>query len=191
MSRGLFDGIAPVYGLFYDWQKNYYSRVFENKLPFVLQEGSAVLDVGCGTGALLSLLHDHGFEVSGVDQSERMLAIARRKNPAIHFEQADLLLGLPYDDGAFDYTIASYVAHGLDSEKRIRMYHEMKRVTKRAVLIFDYNDKRTLLTSLVEWLEGGDYFGFIRQANTEMRTQFSGVEVIDLGGKAALYLCRP
>lgn len=190
MSLHLFNTIAPVYGLFYDWQKNHYKVVFE-QLPFALEKGARVLDVGCGTGAMASMLHEFGYSVQGVDQSERMLEVARRRNPKLNFQQADLLGGLPFGEAAFQYSVASYVAHGLQAHKRLRMYEEMKRVTERTVLIFDYNDKRAVLTSFVEWLEGGDYFGFIRQAAQEMRTQFREVQVIELGGRAALYVCSP
>jgi SAM-dependent methyltransferase len=45
--------------------------------------GGAVLEVGCGTGRITVPLAQAGLEVTGVDLSEAMLAIARRKFAAL------------------------------------------------------------------------------------------------------------
>lgn len=39
----------------------------------------SVLDIGCGTGCLASLLCENGFEVTGLDPAEASLEIARKK----------------------------------------------------------------------------------------------------------------
>jgi ubiquinone/menaquinone biosynthesis C-methylase UbiE len=84
-----------------------------------------VLDIGCGTGALASILAAHfGCEVAGVDPSEGMLAQARDKLP-----DADIRLGvaeeLPFADGRFDATLMTMVAHHVD---RVRAFAEARRV---------------------------------------------------------------
>ena len=87
--------------------------------------GKRVLDVGCGTGANLSVLTQHfGCTPAGVDSSEGMLAEARQKLP-----DADLRLGvaeqLPFDDASFDAAWMSLVVHLLD---RPRAFAEARRV---------------------------------------------------------------
>lgn len=42
-----------------------------------------VLDIGCGTGAMALLLNDVGYQVSGIDLSEEMLAIAAARIEAV------------------------------------------------------------------------------------------------------------
>ncbi|MBP1554489.1 MAG: class I SAM-dependent methyltransferase [Oscillospiraceae bacterium] len=40
-----------------------------------------VLDAGCGTGTLMSLLAQKGYDMIGIDSSEEMLSVAMEKNP--------------------------------------------------------------------------------------------------------------
>jgi SAM-dependent methyltransferase len=66
-----------------------------------LKPGQLVLDVGCGVGAFLRLVSDRGAKGSGLDASEALLELARRRVP-----DADLRVGemeaLPYEDDTFD-----------------------------------------------------------------------------------------
>ena len=63
------------------------------------REGMDVLDVGCGTGIQLASYQEAGCRVSGIDASQAMLNVARRRLG----ERADLQLGdaarMPYPDG--------------------------------------------------------------------------------------------
>jgi len=200
-SSLLFNLIAPVYGLFYEAQKTRFAEVIENvEEELDLSSFETIIDIGCGTGALCSVLNDKGLTVTGLDPAKKMLEIAMNKpeNKNVRFIYGDVLEGLPFDDNSFDVAIASYVAHGLEAEERKRMYAEMGRVTNKWVVIYDYNDKRSLLISAIEWLEGGDYFHFIRNAEPEMRdcisemkSCFSEVKVINVDTRAAWYICKP
>ncbi len=63
--------------------------------------GDTLLDVACGSGLALELASLRGALCAGIDASERLVAVARDRNP-----DADLRVGdmraLPWDDGAFD-----------------------------------------------------------------------------------------
>ncbi len=193
-SDSIFNFIAPIYGLFYPWQKRRFVRIIDfAKDAFDLTACQSVLDVGCGTGALASVLHAKGLRVVGVDSAQKMLAFAKRQpeNKSIHFVQASVLEKLPFADRCFDVSIASYVAHGMGAEDRLRMYREMNRVSRLAVIIHDYNENRFLFTSFVEKLEGGDYFRFIREAKTEMERYFADVTIIPVSPRASWYICTP
>ncbi len=200
-SESVFNSIAPIYGLFYQRQKKGFSRMLgiaEKELG--LSSFKTILDVGCGTGALCAVLSEKGFTVTGVDSAEKMLSVARKKpeNSSVRFVSTNILEKLAFDDKSYDISIASYVAHGMNTGDRSLMYSEMGRVTKSAVLIYDYNQKRSLLTSVIEWLEGGHYFNFIKNPESEMmncvhelRKCFEKVKVVDIGARSALYVCTP
>jgi SAM-dependent methyltransferase len=55
-----------------------------------LPPGAPVLDLCCGTGLIAGHLDSLGFQVSGVDESARMLEIARVNAPRARFQQADM-----------------------------------------------------------------------------------------------------
>jgi len=197
----LFNAIAPVYGLFYNRQKKRYIEVLNSvAAQFDLNSYKSILDVGCGTGSLCSVLNERGLSVTGIDPAKNMLSIANRQseNKNILFLQANALEQLPFADKSFDLSIASYVAHGLQKSERVKLYSEMLRVTKSKVIIYDYNLKRSLMTSLVEWLEQGDYFQFIKNPKVEMENCvsemakcFSEVKVIEVDTRASWYVCTP
>jgi len=66
-----------------------------------LEGGQAVLDVGCGVGAFLRLVAERGGVPSGVDASEALIAVARRRLPTADLRVGDME-ALPYADDAFD-----------------------------------------------------------------------------------------
>lgn len=73
----------------------------------------SILDVGCGTGALLSMIHEQRREahLCGVDLSEQMIEIAKAKLP----QGADLRVSdsekLPFAAGSFDVLMCTFSFH--------------------------------------------------------------------------------
>lgn len=193
-SEPLFDAIAPLYGLFYGWQKRKYHEILEAQAEGLdLGAYESILDVGCGTGAFSAALAELGLEVTGLEPSRKMLAVARKKThgSGIRLERGHSTEGLPYADKAFEVSVAAFVAHGMDAVGRRELFLEMNRVSRDLVLFHDYNALRRPLTDLVEWLERGDYFRFILDGEKEMREVFQEVRVLPVGGQAAWYICTP
>ncbi len=189
----LFDRIAGIYGLFFDYQKRKYGRLLDriyNELDFFQYRDA--IDFGCGTGALCSELLRRGFRVTGVDSSIEMLQVAKKKlnGVSVNLVSADIVRGVPFEDKSFDVSITSFVAHGLPSADRKALYAEMQRVTKHMILIYDYNEKRSFLTNIAERLEGGDYFNFIKNVKTEMNESFHNLRVINLGDHSSCYVVK-
>lgn len=200
-SNLLFNFIAPIYGLFYNYQKNRYNKVInEVKDKINLNRYENIIDIGCGTGALCSVFKSKGLDVTGVDSAIKMINISKNKpeNAGIEFLQGNVLEGLPFEDKSFDLSISSYVAHGLKPPERQKMYAEMSRITKSYVIIHDYNDRKSILTSIIEWLEGGNYFSFIKDPEQEMKNCltdmvncFEEVTVIPIDPGTNWYVCKP
>lgn len=66
-----------------------------------LRPGQLVLDIGCGVGAFLRLVADGGGRPFGLDASEALIELARRRLPEIDLRVGEME-ALPYEDGAFD-----------------------------------------------------------------------------------------
>lgn len=193
----LFNRVAGVFGLFFRWQVKNYRRILhrvQEDIDFSAYESA--IDIGCGTGALCKVMQEYGLEVTGLDTAEAMLAIAERKvgkpgtgAPAIRFVHGDVLSGIPFPEKSFDFATAAFVAHGMLPQDRQLLYSEMGRVAKQAVILIDYNERRSLPVDIVERLEGGDYFNFIESVQDELRERFRNVRVRAGGRNSSVYIC--
>ncbi len=181
-------------GWFFNSQVEYYRKVLAILKEHIdLGNYIKFLDVGCGTGALCYVLREAGFEVSGVEVSAGMLAQAmkRLKNTDIKAYKINPGEGFPFEDNFFDVVTASYVAHGIKKKEREILYKEMSRVAKHYVILHDYNQNRDFFTSFVEWLEGGDYFNFVKEVKKELKENFKVEKMVDVSSKASLYILQP
>lgn len=92
--------------------------------------GDAVLDVGCGTGALtVAAAATVGPEgrVTGLDANPEMLAAARRKPGAIEW-RVGRAEALPFEDATFDAVVSQFAMMFFDD--RPRALSEMMRVLR-------------------------------------------------------------
>ena len=89
------------------------------------------LDVACGTGWLTQHL---GGEVTGLDTSESMVAIAAERIPEARFVVGDAL-ALPFADDAFDRVLTGHFYGHLENEERRRFVDESRRVAPELVVV--------------------------------------------------------
>jgi len=106
-------------------------------------EKPRVLDVCCGTGAVLLAFAGHTPRGSffGCDFSRGMLLAARQKDPAgkVFFIQGNAAR-LPFADDAFHAVSCSHALYELKGEDRVEALYEMKRVVRGdgVVLIMEH-----------------------------------------------------
>ncbi len=183
----LFEWIAPFYAWFYTYQRKGYQKSLERLIQHLDFQALSALDVGCGTGALTHEL-SHYFNVSGVDGSTKMIQQAKRLNPALDFKVINFNQGLPYLDHSIDLIFSSFVLHGINSDQRLNLLKEMKRVSAHAIIIIDYHEGRHPFISLVEWIEHGDYFNFMDHFKEELENQFESVQILKINNASAFYI---
>jgi len=95
-----------------------------------LEKGDKVLDWGCGNGRYFEVLKDKNINYIGIDNSEKLIEIAKQKYPQVDFRIADDS-EIPFPDGCFDKIYSIAVLHHIPSEEfRIKFLQEAKRVLK-------------------------------------------------------------
>ncbi|MFE4048679.1 class I SAM-dependent methyltransferase [Streptomyces sp. YIM B13518] len=90
-------------------------------------EGGRVADLGCGPGAVTAHLACLGLSVFGLDLSEGMLAIARREQPGLRFEQGSMR-NLDLSDGALAGVVSWYSTIHTPQDELPAVYAEFRRV---------------------------------------------------------------
>lgn len=122
-----FDRIAGRYDSWYRTKTGSYVDRTEKRLIFSMmrsKKGKA-LDLGCGTGNYTVELHKRGFDVVGVDLSEKMLEIARGKLPDVEFVRASAY-NLPFNDESFDLVLSVTMFEFLrEPERAVREIHRV------------------------------------------------------------------
>lgn len=85
--------------------------------------GAHVLDIGFGTGILTTKLYNSGCVISGVDFSENMIEIAKKKMPDAELMKWDFSKELPEEikSRRYDFIISTYAIHHLTDRKKINL----------------------------------------------------------------------
>jgi len=156
--KELFGRIASRYDLINDLQSFGLHRYWKRRVIRLARPGAneQALDICCGTGDLALLLAERGARVLGVDFSEHMLDIARKRKSSPdsataqnrdsvqaprsclpRFVQADALR-LPFPDNSFDIVTIAYGLRNLSDLKAGLL--EMRRVARpdARLLVLDF-----------------------------------------------------
>jgi SAM-dependent methyltransferase len=158
------NGHASRHRLYYELAELYdrfYSRVFDyNEFYRILEPEltkrnvSTIMEVACGTGRLMKILEDEGYAVTGLDLSEEMLKIAKKR---VHGRLLNQDMRSIEIDARFDAVVCmgssfTYMQSEEDVMNALRSFHRQLR--EDGLLIFDnFNADRFDATRLNKWRE--------------------------------------
>lgn len=134
----------------------------------------SILELGCGTGMFLKYFFDRGYEIMGIDLSEKMLEVASQRIPVVYLSHQDMTafsLAKKYDVILCLFDSINHVLTFDGWEKLFfrTQYH----LNKGGIFIFDINTNKKL--------KALSQFGSISR-------KFNGNEVImDVGLKNDIY----
>ncbi|MBI1976940.1 MAG: class I SAM-dependent methyltransferase [Candidatus Omnitrophica bacterium] len=145
-DRDYFDGTKEVtpykHGYHSERERNIARQRFLLLDPLVRERekenngtATALLELGCATGAYLSQYEDRKMELYGVDISEYAIQQAKQRVKRGQFYRLNLEKEpFPFPDGAFDIVTAyTILEHLFEPEKALR---EIERVTKEGAYLY-------------------------------------------------------
>lgn len=111
------------------------------------EEFRDLLDCGCGTGAMISLLYEKNphRHYTGIDLTPKMIEVARAKSlPGVDWVVGDCE-DLPFDDNSFDAVICSNSFHHYPNPQRF--FYSVRKVLRPGgrLILQDYTAPRAIL----------------------------------------------
>jgi ubiquinone/menaquinone biosynthesis C-methylase UbiE len=128
---------SGIYGRFRNWNTQ---RVISKLIRLTGRKGLA-LDIPCGTGRLSPLILKSGYHWIGGDISLEMMAESRKRMNGFEDSFWNIRLdaeAMAFKDDSIDCIFSIRFIYHIPLEIRYRMLQEMRRVTKKW-LIIDYN----------------------------------------------------
>jgi SAM-dependent methyltransferase len=153
-TRRRYDRIAPMYDAL-EWLLEFRFRGWRREL-WAGVRGERLLELGIGTGKNLPF-HPAGADVTGVDISEGMLRIARKRAAAegcpVDLVRADVQ-ELPFDDASFDVVVATFLFCSVPEPVcGLREAMRVLRPGGRIVLLEHVLSEKRGLRTLMRWLD--------------------------------------
>ena len=107
-----------------------------------IEKGSRVVDLGCGTGALVFALAQSCQLVTGIELSEKMIRDAQKSNqlrqtPNVHFQYGNASYLPKIKNNEYDYAVISMALHEMPPPLRLKVLHEARRIAT-TIIIADY-----------------------------------------------------
>ncbi|MBU1622946.1 MAG: methyltransferase domain-containing protein [Nanoarchaeota archaeon] len=134
---------GPISSLYDKARISYPSALIDDIIAFSGVENGKVLDVGCGTGQATILFAERGFYVTGVDISQQMIDVAKRKCSSLPnvdfkvgtFEEVEL------PEGSLDIVLSGMAWHWVAPEGRYEKVHRILKDNGTLALFWSYQQK--------------------------------------------------
>lgn len=145
----LYHDLAPVYEAMYQTFMDYpgehrfYTPILEKNAS------QSLLELGCGTGNMAPLFIAHGFQYTGMDLSEEMLVIARRKYPVARFFAGNITsfrLKTPSDAVLMLGRTISYLTKTEDVQKGFLACYD--NLVAGGIIVFDFIDASRFIPTI-------------------------------------------
>lgn len=140
---------------FYDLSMRLFFRKKHQEIlaKIVLKPNQTLLDIGCGSGIMLSLLdkkYPHN-ELMGLDIDPKILKIAKKRLPTrIKLKEASAIQ-IPFPNDSFDIVLNTLVIHHLASSDKPKMIGEVFRILKKRgrFYLFDFAAPTSLTAKIL------------------------------------------
>ncbi len=179
---------TPYYHLLYKNRNQMEAGNFiENLLQHLKPSKEALfLDVACGKGRHSKHIHQLGFNVHGIDLSEKSIKEASIfNNERLHFEQHDMRE--VYRSNYFDYAVNLFTSFGYFddvSDNQKAMDAMAKNLKKDGILVIDFMNAKKVCLNLVEKeMKSVDYIDFYIERKIKSGFIQKDIQFTDKGKK--------
>jgi ubiquinone/menaquinone biosynthesis C-methylase UbiE len=149
------------------------------KLLQQLDPGSAVLDLGCGSGVPADIeIAAWGHRVTGVDISREQIARARENVPAgcfIHGDAASLVFPV----ASFDGVVSFYTLEHIPRDQHRALYARIHRWLRAGGWLLICTEASEAQEGVGEWLGVPMFFSFDDPETTKATIQGAGFEIVE------------
>ncbi|MFX1483575.1 MAG: class I SAM-dependent methyltransferase [Promethearchaeota archaeon] len=144
-----YDKIASQYD---EYREPFNNETELNEFMSLVRPGGHILDAGCGSGVVARALVACGFQVTGIDISQKMLDLAKHRVPEATFEVGDMT-ELQFEDDSFDGIVSTYAVFHIPRTKHLSLFMDFHRLLKKGgALLFSVGSNETNGTDGVwEW----------------------------------------
>jgi len=176
-------------------------EMFVKPISALIEDGSSVIDIGCGIGSLVLSLSPRCKKVVGIDVSSKMISYAQKRlmkerYPNVEFHHLCASLLSEVFSERFDYGVMNQILHETSGSMREILIEEAKKVTT-TMIISDYraplpkNIYGAMIT-FVEYIAGSEhnsnfkswqFYGGIERFIATHGFKVKEVKPYQLGGK--------
>ncbi len=127
--ENLYDTVAKEYSQAFlnEHDKKPMDRKMLKRFATAIGKKRPVWDLGCGPGQTTKYLKKRGVEISGLDLSEKTVALARTNHPEIRFRKGNMLK-LPLRSDSIAGVVAFYAIVHFTKEQVAKAFREIHRV---------------------------------------------------------------
>ena len=154
-----------------------------------VKKDERVLDLGCGNGRFCENLKNTNY--TGIDNSEKLIEIARKNYKGVDFRIASAL-DIPFKENEFDKVFSFAVLHHIPKEYHNIFVKEIKRVLKDdgilILTVWNLKDRKEKLDVkkinekeiLIPWHGAEDHYFYVFELN-ELKELFKDFKIISEG----------
>jgi ubiquinone/menaquinone biosynthesis C-methylase UbiE len=180
LVRQAYDSCAAVY----DESRASVAPPELNLLTDRLENGAAILDIGCGAGVPIASTLSGSYSLTGVDISGGMISRARANVPSASFVEGDVMsVSLP--PSGFGAAVAFYSVFNISREEHPALLRRVHRWLKNGgylMTTFSFNDDGSYTGDFFGVTMYWSNFGLEEYYNLLARTGFKILETTAIGG---------
>lgn len=146
-------------------QKGSFVRISE-----LVNTGSDVLDIGCGTGRLAFALSEKCRSVTGIDLSDKNIFTAEKNRRIKEFDNISFnhtsLSGFIHNHNRhFDFAVLSYILHEVSKEERVKILLDASLVSDK-IIVSDHSPDTVpfarIVREIMEFFAGRSHYSCYR-----------------------------